>query len=1221
MSRGHVLRYFICLGLAFLCFAAFHFLQKPDVIKPEKETYEKLLKHIERIREEGEKILAATEPSHDSLSKELADILGNWRYSEYRGDSLVFWSSHEWIPDSIRRSRSGPMLIRDDQGLDISISTRQGARFRCVNLPLHQINMGSFREKSELKELENWEIEITRREGSFKLPYSELYIEFYGSRVNPGYAWIYLAGLALVLVSFIFSFARGTWLLWLSVATLALLRWLSYRGILFNGADHFRIFDPVLFANSRGIPSLGDLAYHLLFALVAVFALKRSLAQIGGRTRYLITILAGGLLAYFGTDLILSVIRSLVLDSSLSFDITHLRNFNRFSILAFLLIGGMFWTYFELLTGIKGFQFPEVKPIRHLLYLLLCAIGFVVFQMVDAHRSLESLMLPLALTSIVLLLLYLMRQTDRLYRTLAFLALFSLTYSTVIYKNKNKRENEYLKIYAGKLINSNDAQAEQLFSEIENRLVAEFLVPADFNSFAQRKDQFEKRLRRLYFSGYLDKYELKVLSFDSLGNNINSSTLYSYEDLNNIYNFSAFPTRSNHFYQIKSTEITNGYLAKFENCDLNGHYGNIFILLEPRFIQSTYSYPELIKTKRDAKLFDIEDYSYGIYQRGDLVNQKGDFSYDLQLDSSELLAQNEVWNWRGYRHFIERQEEGVHVVLSMRNDLLVTGLSIFTFSFLFYSILLLILAVLRFIRDHLVYLIIRRRKGREDAEAYRSTNRKYWAAFGFDQIYLSTRIRLAMVALVVLGLSISLYFTAQFIRINDSSQARSDLMFKIREVAGMVQDEVDLEKKLRRPEARQLIVNEISDVYKVEVNVFDPTGKLLVSSEHDLYSNGLLAPVMDRPAYEAMRHKGRSQYIGEEQIRDLSFLSATVPLLNERREVIAYLNLPYFSRSGELEDKISTYMVTFVNVYFFLILLALVLAYLVSKRISKPLQILRDKLSHTGYGYQNEIIDWKRQDEIGQLVKQYNKMVVELEESARKLSESEREGAWKEMARQVAHEIKNPLTPMKLNIQHLQRAWTMRSDKLDETLQRVCRVLIEQIDSLTKLANEFSSFAKMPVDQFGRCDLSEILMNIIHLFEKSENVRFIYPEKLPEYPVLGDKDQLGRVFTNIIKNAIQAIPEDREGIIRISTNEEPGSVLIHIADNGSGIPEGQRKSIFVPNFSTKTSGMGLGLAITRKIVEASNGEIWFDTKPDEGSTFHVRFPLYDASDPVSNSGE
>jgi len=1175
--------------------------------KIQTKTFEQVQKFVDAKESEGEKVAQALLSNTDKAYTHQHP----WLFAIYTADSLTYWSDNEWLPDSSFRNSQSNKLFKSGQNLDLLIHERSGSRDVYLQLALIRPSLGSFEEVNRIPHLYNWDFSISEDSNEFRLPLSNYFLKLHSVKSKRDAGILFVLAWFLLLFAFIKVRRRKLWMTWALALFFVLIRYLSFKHNFFDGANHFKIFDPVLFASNNWLPSLGDLAFHILLALVLVLAVLRTVSRMRLFENRLLAhaaVFVIGAIGFFGTDLVISVIQRLVLDSNLSFDTTQLSNYSLYSFIAFLLMGAMFWIFFSLVNGVLNNESKKLNKWTKIGLFLIAGLGFVVFQMLDAGRSIKSLSLPVIFTFVFLLLRFLTIRWKMVYRLILFLSLFSLLYSYVIYQNQNQREEEYLKIYASKLINSNDLQAEYLFAEMENQLVKEFLVPEDFSSFDTRKDQFEKRLKRLYFSGYLDKYDMKILSFDSIGNNINSSTLYNFHDLNEIYNFSSFPTLSNHFYQIRSTEIANGYLAKFENCDLNGHYGNIFILLEPKFIQSSYSYPELIKKKRDAKLFDLEDYSYVIYNQGRLIHQKGEYSYDLRFDDENFIRQNDFWNWRGYRHFVQGQEEGVYVILSMRNDRLITVLSIFTFAFLFYAVVLGVLAFLRYLFERLVFQFKARRRGRDEALTYKVKRSQFWTDFGFDQLYLSTRIRFAMVALVILGLLISLYFTIQFISFNDANQARSDLMYKIREVAGMVQDEVDLEKKLQNPEARQLIVNEISDVYKVEANIFDEDGWLLVSSESDLFDNLLLAPIMDIEAYLAVDVQGKSQFITEEHIRDLSFLSAYVPLLNDKRQVIGYLNLPYFSRQGELQSKISAYIVTFVNVYFFLIILALALAYLVSKRISKPLQILRDKLSHTGYGQTNEMIDWKRQDEIGQLVKQYNKMVVDLEQSAKRLSESEREGAWKEMARQVAHEIKNPLTPMKLNIQHLQRAWAAGSDKMDQTIERVSRVVIEQIDSLSKLASEFSSFAKMPVDKFEDCDLTAILLNTIHLFEKSENTTFSYDENMPEVHVRGDKDQLGRVFNNILKNAIQAIPEGRNGLIGIQMHLSEASVTVQIRDNGIGIDKEKEAKVFVPNFSTKNSGMGLGLAITKKIIEACEGRIWFTTEIGKGTVFFIQLP-------------
>lgn len=198
---------------------------------------------------------------------------------------------------------------------------------------------------------------------------------------------------------------------------------------------------------------------------------------------------------------------------------------------------------------------------------------------------------------------------------------------------------------------------------------------------------------------------------------------------------------------------------------------------------------------------------------------------------------------------------------------------------------------------------------------------------------------------------------------------------------------------------------------------------------------------------------------------------------------------------------------------------------------------------------------------------------------------------------------------MKLNIQHLQRAWSDKNEKLEETFKRVTTVLIEQIDSLSKLATEFSSFAQMPVNNFENCSLTNSLTNTITLFEKSENVVFQYSDDLPNVTVHADKEQLGRIFNNVIKNAIQSISSDRKGLIKIGLDLTKTKVVVHIQDNGKGIDPKDASKIFVPNFSTKNSGMGLGLAITRKMIEAANGHIRFESKVGEGTTFFLEWTV------------
>ena len=250
---------------------------------------------------------------------------------------------------------------------------------------------------------------------------------------------------------------------------------------------------------------------------------------------------------------------------------------------------------------------------------------------------------------------------------------------------------------------------------------------------------------------------------------------------------------------------------------------------------------------------------------------------------------------------------------------------------------------------------------------------------------------------------------------------------------------------------------------------------------------------------------------------------------------------------------------------------------------------------------------------IADLVNEYNRMVDELARSVELLAKSERESAWREMAKQIAHEIKNPLTPMKLSVQQLQRSWKDKSSNWEESLSRFSKTLIDQINNLSAIATAFSDFAKMPRTNNEVVDVIAKINNSVGLFENTRNVDFqINLHGNKEVTVFADKEQLLRVFANLIKNAIQSIPEGRKGLITIDLLTHDGNAVIKVCDNGSGIPEELGDKLFMPNFTTKSSGMGLGLAIVKNIIEDANGSVWYETEIGKGSTFIIELPLYRA---------
>jgi signal transduction histidine kinase len=312
----------------------------------------------------------------------------------------------------------------------------------------------------------------------------------------------------------------------------------------------------------------------------------------------------------------------------------------------------------------------------------------------------------------------------------------------------------------------------------------------------------------------------------------------------------------------------------------------------------------------------------------------------------------------------------------------------------------------------------------------------------------------------------------------------------------------------------------------------------------------------------------------------------------------------------EIDESTINFLRSLVTVYALLLCAAIVLAIIITNSITRPIASIGDMLSNFTLE-ENQRIQYDSQDEIGQLIGIYNRMIEKVEAQARQLKKSEREEAWREMAQQVAHEIKNPLTPMKLNVQYLMRAKDQQNpEEREQLLSRISKTLIEQIDSLSRIATEFSNFAKMPKAQLSTFSLNQLIESVHNLFKDQQSEQLSIELSLPEedIQVNADKEQMLRVLNNLVKNGIQAIPEGRAGKIAISLTTDNRKATISVRDNGAGIPKELHQKVFAPNFTTKSSGTGLGLAISKNIVDSVNGEIRFETEEGKGTIFQVELP-------------
>ena len=400
-------------------------------------------------------------------------------------------------------------------------------------------------------------------------------------------------------------------------------------------------------------------------------------------------------------------------------------------------------------------------------------------------------------------------------------------------------------------------------------------------------------------------------------------------------------------------------------------------------------------------------------------------------------------------------------------------------------------------------------------------------------------------------------------------------------------------------------IYKIADVHSLQLNLYDLDGTLLKTSRATFTLDTMQVCIRTEILNE-LSNTAQHHYIEKSQENGETFQSSYSYITDQKSKPLAILNLPYLENDEFLSKELNEFLLRLLYAYSFVLLMAVVIAFLLSKYITKSLKTISDKINATRLEKSNEKIEiGDTSEEINVLVNSYNSMIDELEESAVKLATSEREQAWREMAKQVAHEIKNPLTPMRLTVQNFQRKFDPTDENIHKKVDEYSKTLIQQIDTMSSIASAFSNFAKMPAQQNETLNVVKIVKLALDIFNE-EYIEF--SSDAEEIIVKFDRTQLIRVVTNLVKNGIQAIPNNREPKIKVNVKTEKDQVIITVSDNGAGVLEENKMKVFEPKFTTKTSGMGLGLAMVKNIVEMHKGTISFESEPNKGTTFKVTIP-------------
>ncbi|WP_461487353.1 sensor histidine kinase, partial [Pedobacter sp.] len=442
-------------------------------------------------------------------------------------------------------------------------------------------------------------------------------------------------------------------------------------------------------------------------------------------------------------------------------------------------------------------------------------------------------------------------------------------------------------------------------------------------------------------------------------------------------------------------------------------------------------------------------------------------------------------------------------------------------------------------------------------------------------------------------------------------QQNDQVREKLRKVQLAYEKEIAMAGTISNDTESQFAFNQFADVNGVYLNLYDINGTLYLTSLPRLYDLGIIGRKMGPTAYMQLAVQHKSEFVNPtEKIGDCAYAAAYAPVGNTGNQTIAYISNPNYANEKEYQDKIGLFINTLINIYALVFVLIGVLAVFLANQITSPLTFIQENIRKTKLGQTNQPLIWHRQDEIGVLIKEYNKMIAELEISANKLARSERESAWREMAKQVAHEIKNPLTPLKLGVQLLEKSWKEKDPNFEKKFETFNKSFIEQIDSLATIASEFSNFAKMPDTKLEKIALIPIIEQAKEVFNTTNTIEILILNKsTADITVLGDKDQLLRSFNNLLKNAIEATDGVEKGIIKISIANNDTKAFVEVEDNGKGIEQSLQSSIFRANFTTKSSGTGLGLAFVKQAIENAGGNVSFSSTANKGTIFYLTFPL------------
>ncbi|KOY85645.1 hypothetical protein AD998_05310 [bacterium 336/3] len=998
---------------------------------------------------------------------------------------------------------------------------------------------------------------------------------------------------------------------WLSfLGFFLLLRWVMLYNQIPFGFFEWELFNPKLYASSFWSPSLGDLALNLVCIFWLLYQIQNYYPRtfLFQKTRtinkiaifIIATILI--LLSYIVFYKIFWIFSSIFTDSQLVLDISQNISFSSAHWLAYLVFVMLSVIYF-FSNHLIGRILIKVIDNRYILFITSFGLTTLVHILwIYANKEFHPLLSFINGVYILLLyyfafpkFLYQFKYSSTLYLFLASLfCAISGVYAMIYFGGRT--QDVQMRKYAENLLEERDFSAEYSLDNISDDIRLDAGIKEYLRSPFLEKSLIRKKIQKTYLKNDFPDYQVNIYTFDAFGYSLQPQTNnQTYQEWVSTYQKKEFGIDRTDIFFINETQaieqkvdinLLRMYLDFVEIKRDTNMLGYVILELKKKKNEPFKVYPELLQNERFKEPEEFKNFSYAIYNDEKLIYAYGNFNFEKAFKKSLFNIKalyNEGYVHQGFKHLSVKGEKGRTIVVSIP---VYAFKNVFAnFSFLFLLLVLIVTQVLLF---------------------YGLTNYTKKIKITFTtriQLFLNTAffLPLAVVSITTLSIISSSYDKD----LNNSFVQKAENA--TRSLVNIVQQ---YKKELIEKDELLKDIEAIAGYAQSDINLFDVSGRLIASSQSGIYDNELISKYINPEVLWKIVEQKEQSVMLLESVGSLGYKSVYLAIRSyEDNQLLAILSIPFFDAEDERQRKIAVVLTTIINIFTIVFIIFIVISYFASNILTEPLTLITQKIRKTTLYAYNEPLQWDSDDEIGLMINEYNKMLVKLEQSKEALAQTEKESAWREMAKQVAHEIKNPLTPMKLTLQHLQMRIERENPDLQKLTSKPFETLLAQIDLLSDIATSFSNFAKMTTPKNEIFDVSETLRQTLQLYESDEKVHLIRILEKGKFQVQGDKQLMTQIFTNIILNAIQAVPSGKEAEIGVSLYRDGSFVHIEIRDNGVGIPKEVQNKVFLPNFSTKFTGSGIGLALAKRGIEHVGGKIWFETKENEGTCFFIELPL------------